>query len=342
MNRYERSYITRLTERFGAPPSPIDPMHPVSYASRLIRRGYPVLFDVHHLAHVTGTAANILGLIQRDPSSFYSLFVVRKRGGGSREIAAPSPELKRVQQWINRFIAQRFPIHDAAHGFRRGRSIATNAALHVGAEAVLALDLRDFFGTVPKSVVYRRFREAGYSKGVADLLTRLVTLRGHLPQGAPTSPAIANSAAHRLDSRLAGFATRRSVAYSRYADDLAFSGPAAIIHGSRFKRTVEKILRDSRFPPQDEKTRYMDQSARQKIAGLIVNVVPNAPRERRRWLRQELYYLEKFGVEDHLSKRDMERPRYREFIYGHVVALFVSNPDEAAGYLRRLDALAWK
>lgn len=100
-------------------------------------------------------------------------------------------------------------------------------------------------------------------------------------------------------------------------------------------------MRDEGFRPQEDKTRYMDQTDRQRVVGLVVNQTLNAPRERRRWVRQELYYLEKFGVVSHLEKRGSDRAGYREFIYGHVVALFVSNPAEASGYLARLDALPW-
>jgi RNA-directed DNA polymerase len=341
MTRNEQEYIRQLIRRFGQPSDPNDLSHPVPYAANLIDRGYPVLFDLRHLSHVTGASTTVLGLIVRDPSAFYSRFILRKRGGGSREIDAPTPELKRVQQWINRFIAQRLSTHEAAHGFRPGRSIGTNAALHAGAEAILAMDIRDFFGSVPRSAVFRLFRQAGYSRSIAALLARFVTVDGRLPQGAPTSPALANSAARRLDARLSALAGRRGATYSRYADDLAFSGASGAIHGARFKRAIEVILRDSGFPPQESKTRYMDGSTRQQVAGLVVNVRPNAPRERRRWLRQELYYLEKFGVASHLAKRGEKYSRYREFIYGHVVALFASNPTEARGYLRRLDQLSW-
>jgi RNA-directed DNA polymerase len=304
-------------------------------------RGLPVLFDLRHLSHVTGVPSNVLGLMRRQPADFYNSFVVRKRSGGSREIAAPSPELKRVQQWINRAIAQRLPMHEAAHGFRPRRSIVTNADLHAGAESILALDLRDFFHMVGRRVVLARLREVGYSIGVSRLLTDLVTLEGRLPQGAPTSPAFANSAARHVDRRLDAFSVKQGATYSRYADDLTFSGPREVIHGSRFKRTVEFILRDAGFPPQDAKTRYMDATERQRVTGLVVNERPNAPRERRRWLRQELYYLEKFGPVEHLDRRGVERSNYRAFIYGHVVALFASNPSEAGAYLDRLDQLAW-
>jgi RNA-directed DNA polymerase len=130
--------------------------------------------------------------------------------------------------------------------------------------------------------------------------------------------------------------------YSRYADDLTFSGPRTVIHGSRFKRTVEAILRDEGFPPQETKTRYMNRTESQRVTGLVVNEGTNAPRERRRWLRQEIYYLEKFGLVEHLARRRSDKSNYRSYIYGHVVSLFASNPREASGYLARLDQLPWE
>lgn len=335
-------YLSDLTSRFGSPADLSDLSHPVAYARNLAARGYPVIFDLRHLAHASGVSSQTLGLIRRNPASFYKRFIIRKRNGGSREIAAPTPELKRIQQWLNRNIAQNMRMHEAAHGFRGGRSIATNAALHSGAEVVLCLDLRDFFGTVRRRNVFAEFRRAGYSRDVAAFMTDLVTLDGHLPQGAPTSPAIGNAAALRLDVRLDSYATKKGVSYSRYADDLCFSGPTTAVHGHRFKRTIESILRDSGFAPRKDKTRYMDQSARQSVAGVVVNERPNAPRERRRWIRQEIHYLERFGVEEHVARRGPNQRHYRAFIYGHVVALFVTNPEEAAGYLRRLDDLTWE
>lgn len=338
----EQQYIELLTEKFGLPSDSSDLSQPVSYASNLMGRGMPVLFDLRHLAHVTGVSANVLGLMRHNPSAFYSRFVVRKRSGGSREIAAPTPELKRVQKWINRTIAQRLPMHETAHGFRHGRSIVTNAELHVGADAILAFDLRDFFHMVGRRFVLSRFRDVGYSRLVSRFLTDFVTLDGRLPQGAPTSPALANSAAQQLDRRLEAYSVKHRATYSRYADDLTFSGARSVIHGRRFKRTVEAILRDSGFPPQDAKTRYMDNTERQRVTGLVVNERVNAPRERRRWLRQELYYLERFGLEGHLLRTGSERANYRSYIYGHVVALFASNPREAGDYLTRLDRMVWE
>ncbi|MGH2908799.1 MAG: reverse transcriptase family protein, partial [Solirubrobacteraceae bacterium] len=179
---------------------------------------------------------------------------IPRRSGLPRLIEAPKLRLKEVQRWILREILSQVPAHDAAHGFTRGRSAITHATLHCGQQAVLALDLRDFFPSVPAGRVYGIFRTLGYTPGVAHVLTGLCTnvvalmawdalaaggeasgarfhlgralATPHLPQGAPTSPALANLAAFGLDRRLAGLAAGFELCYSRYADDLTLSGPA--------------------------------------------------------------------------------------------------------------------
>src|SRR5207248_6755126 len=176
-----------------------------------------------------------------------------KRSGGARLIEEPKPLLKHFQRVVLREILERIPVHPSAHGFRRGRSALTYAESHVGRRVVIHLDLEDFFPSVAPGRIDGLFRQCGYPEPVAHLLTGMVTntvplavwraaprpsdaellpahfrhgnrlAHPHLPQGAPTSPAIANLAAFRLDRRLAGLARATGLTYSRYADDLAFS-----------------------------------------------------------------------------------------------------------------------
>jgi hypothetical protein len=184
----------------------------------------------------------------------YRYAVIRRRSGLPRVLEAPKARLKEIQRWMLREILDHVPTHDAAHGFTRGRSVVTHAALHTGQAAVLRLDLKDFFASVSAARVFGIFRTLGYSPAVAHVLTGLATntvpqmvwqevcrvsdarliqprfwlgrqlATPHLPQGAPTSPALANPAAFGLDRRLAGLAASMNVRYSRYADDLIFSG----------------------------------------------------------------------------------------------------------------------
>jgi RNA-directed DNA polymerase len=205
---------------------------------------------------------------------------------------------------------------------------------------VLKYDIRDFFGSVTRERVYRTYRRVGYSPQIAQLLTVLTTLDGVLPQGAPTSPDLANHTAYHLDVRLAHFATRNILTYTRYADDLTFSGD--YIQVARTKRTIEHIMRAEGFAPNERKLRLVPPGARHHVTGVIVNEKLNWPRERRRWLRQEIYYLGRYGVGGHLGRRDLAKAvGYKEFLYGHVAALAMVLPDEAAAHLENLDAIAW-
>jgi RNA-directed DNA polymerase len=192
-----------------------------------------------------------------------------KSNGGVRLIEEPKPLLKHVQRVLVREILNHVPAHDAAHGFRPGRSAVTYASTHAGHAIVIHLDLEDFFGTVTAGRVFGIYRSCGYPEGVAHLLTALTTnsiprslwaarahaassvladshfrlgqhLRHpHLPQGAPTSPALANLSAYRLDLRLSGLARTAGIVYSRYADDLALSSPTPLArpHVERTRET---------------------------------------------------------------------------------------------------------
>jgi retron-type reverse transcriptase len=311
----------------------------LDYVETMLSRDLPPLFDAAHLAQACGLDRQLLGTIRHRPDRFYNQFVIRKRNGGSRELAAPTPPLRAIQDWLNLFVVSQLPVHHAAHGFRRGRSILTNAEPHVGSRYVFKLDIKDFFGSVSRRQVFRAMRRLGYRREIADLLTTLLTLSDKLPQGAPTSPAVANNAAYGLDVRIAGYTGRRDIAYTRYADDITLSGVQ--VADSRVRRTVEKIMRDEGFAPNEAKRRYVRSDERQLVTGIVVNDKVDWPRDRRRWLRQQIHYLSRFGVESHLRARGITRARYREFIYGHVYALNMVRPDEARSYLELLDQVDW-
>ena len=337
---HEDAYLDRVYNGLvpGAPDAAREAA--VEYARNLLSFGFPVLFDQRHLAHVTGVSSQSLGVIRAAPERFYSYFRIPKRGGGSRVIASPTPVLKAVQNWLHGHITTRLPAHDSAHGFVAGRSIVSNAFPHVAAGLILKLDIEDFFGSVRRGRVYRFFRRAGYARQVADLLASLTTLRSTLPQGAPTSPALANVAAYGLDARLSGLARKRRCRYTRYADDISLSG-SRDLDWSATRRKAELIMRDEGFRPNEAKMRFVSHKRRQVVTGVVVNEKLNWPRLTRRWLRQEIYYLRKYGVDDHLRRRAVNPARYKEFIYGHVCALNSVRPDEAGQYLVQLDEVEW-
>jgi RNA-directed DNA polymerase len=226
-----------------------------------------------------------------------------KRRGGLRLIEAPKLRLCSLQRKILREILDVVPPHPAAHGFRRGRGAHSHAAEHVGRALVVRLDLQDFFLSIHLAKVVALFVQLGYPRTVAVALGRLCTTRNgmpvpiallganptpgsihacryaevrarvpHLPQGAPTSPALANLSAYALDVRLAALAGTHQWRYSRYADDLVFSGdrlPRARVDG--FLALVAHIVQDEGFAVNHRKTSVQTSSAQQRVGGLVVN-----------------------------------------------------------------------
>ncbi len=224
---------------------------------------------------------------------------LKKRGPGYRLIEAPKAKLKSVQQKILREILDHIPLHDAAHGFAAGRSILTNARPHIGQRVVLKFDLENFYANVTFSRVVAIFRSVGYPREAAIWLGRLTTsllpagittpegdqsaivpfLARHLPQGAPTSPALANLSCYALDIRLTGMARAFGATYTRYADDLTFSGDQHLVDSLNvFIPLITKIIRAERFMVNSVKRKVMRNNQQQRVTGVVVNERANIPR----------------------------------------------------------------
>ena len=232
----------------------------------------------------------------------YRQQLVPKRGEGAgwRLLEVPEPYLRAVQRRLLGQLLNGLPPHDAAFGYAQGRSVVQHAAVHSGQARVLRFDLSDFFATVRASRVHALFKTLGYSTAVARALTALCTaatpeawLRSqgrlswlqcqrlrdaHLPQGAPTSPALANLCAFALDARLRGLAAQFGARYSRYADDLVISGPASLPVRS-IAAWVAAIAEDEGFVINRRKTRNLGAARRQSVCGIVVNDRPNLPRD---------------------------------------------------------------
>lgn len=288
-------------------------------------------------------------------SLHYTPFSIPKRNGKSRQIWAPMPKLKKIQHWILRNIAERMPIHGAAHGFVAGRSIASNARRHCNARIVIKMDIKDFFPTVTWRRVKGLFRKAGYRDQIATLLSMLCTEaprkiiqhRGEtyyialgercLPQGAPTSPALTNALCRHMDVRLTALANKLGWRYTRYADDLSFSLP--VDHEGEPKigsllGGVKHIVAKEGFEIHPEKTRVMRNAACQQITGLVVNGEggPRVPRKRRRQIRAALHNL-KNGK----SLKDGESVSQ---LIGWIAFIHMTQPELAQSMLAELDQIS--
>ncbi len=230
------------------------------------------------------------------PLRHYTYRWLAQRSNKFRLLEMPKQRLKAIQRRLLHEILDQVPAHEAVHGYQRGRSLATYVAPHAGRRIVLRFDLRNFFPSIRSSRVHALFRTTGYPSGVARILTGLCTnvvppsvldahpagaadaiyRSPHLPQGAPTSPALANLCAFRLDCRLAGLARKLGANYTRYADDLAFSGGAELERSAkRFQVLVCRIALEEGFEVNTRKSRFMRPGVRQQLAGVVLNVHPN-------------------------------------------------------------------
>jgi hypothetical protein len=243
---------------------------------------------------------------QRETTPHYVTFAIQKRSGGERLIHAPKRRLKEVLRKLDRLLVCKLPRSERAHGFVRGRSIASNAAAHVGKGVVIRFDIKDCFPSIHYGRVRGLLIALGYGYPVAAALSVLMTeaprqpvaAEGklyHVPtgprvcvQGAPTSPGLCNAILLRLDRRLAGLARKHGFAYTRYADDLAFSGNDTS-KIAKLLKLVPTIVAAEGFSINAEKTRIMRCGQRQSITGVVVNKAMGLSRQERRKLRAALH-----------------------------------------------------
>jgi RNA-directed DNA polymerase len=284
----------------------------------------------------------------------------------AEQLAAPKPRLKEIQKQILSQILEGVPPHDAAHGFLKGRSIKTFVAPHVGKRVILRMDLQDFFPSFRAARIQALFRTLGYPESVADLLAgictnaaprdvwtdrlsdsdpqrlreaRILYAKPHLPQGAPTSPALANLCTYRVDCRLSTLAKSAGAEYTRYADDLAFSGDEFFErHIDRFSTHIAAVLMDEGFAVHFRKTRVMRQGVRQHLAGIVTNKHPNVIRADFDRLKATLTNCARLGLE---SQNREAHPQFREHLEGRVSFVEMINPAKGKRLRTLLERIQW-
>lgn len=275
----------------------------------------------------------------------YVEFEIDKANGSKRAIAAPRAPLRKVQRAILRQILDKIPLHDAAHGFVKGRSTLTNAKPHEKAALVVKIDLVDFFPTLHFRRVRGIFNQLGYSEKVAHVLASLSTYRpvldafvawpGILPQGAPTSPALANIACRRMDARLAALTTKCAGRYTRYADDLTFSFDKEPERLGRFLWWVDQICQQEGFSENARKRRILRKKTQQRITGIVVNSGVFIPRRDRRRFRAMLANVKKNGLEAEARGRK----DFGAYLLGFAAYVKMVQPELGAKWLAEVKGL---
>jgi RNA-directed DNA polymerase len=295
--------------------------------------GHPV-YTLAHLAQLTGAPWEFLrDIVARRRDSYLDIVRI-KRSGEMRPISSPEPPLMDVQRWILRHVVSALPSHDASYAYQEGRSILACAEKHIGARWLVKLDIHNFFESIGERRVYRLFADLGYprllSLEMARLSTRLkgeggrpsrifyryrdkapysVARGGVLPQGAPTSGALANATMFGTDAKLEEFATSSGLVYSRYSDDMVFSA------GPTFRREdadgviqhTARVLDEAGLRLHAKKIRVIPPGARHVVLGLLVDDagVRLLPEYRRR-LEVHVRGVQKFGLAEHAEYRKFD------------------------------------
>lgn len=282
----------------------------------------------------------------------YVRFEIPKKSGGMRTLHAPHQELARCQNWILREILNKLPVETCAHGFVQSRSILTNAQQHVEKPVLINVDLEDFFPSVTFPRVRFIFKQLGYSPCIATVLAllcteaprRAVTYNGQrylvatgarsLPQGACTSPAISNQAAIRLDRRLNGLAEQFGATYTRYADDMTFSGGEDLERRTGYAMAhIRHIIDDCGFRVNLKKCRVLRDSAQQNVTGLIVNQRPSVSRRKLRQLRAVLHNARKTGLR---AQNREGHPNFRAHLEGYFTFVAMTRPELGKALAKQL------
>lgn len=285
-------------------------------ARRQIESKVPVIFEVEHLSRLLGVQVGFFDYSLINSAENYREFEIQKRTGGARKILAPKQVLKRCQRWIAKNILDNQHVNPSACGFVKNKSVISHARVHHKSKFVLVVDVKDFFPSIEFGKVFNIFMNFGYSPNVSKALSALCCHNRVLPQGAPTSPAISNLVCRKMDKRLAGLAKVNGLRYSRYADDLAFSGKEI---RTGFDLQVYEILASEGFEPNLKKTRIIQPRGQRILTGLSIGRDKiRVNREFKRRLKQEVNFVLKYGVVSHCLNRSIRSPGYLDTLIGRV------------------------
>lgn len=250
---------------------------------------------------------NLLYAIANNNKKYYTKKYINKKDGTKRELLVPNKVLKSIQKNILNNVLYGLNTSDYGCAYKKGVSLKENAKSHVGKKMILKLDIKSFFSNVTFEMLYKALPKEVLPPSVKVLILKLCTYDDYLPQGAPTSPYLSNLALKYFDEYIGKYCSARNISYTRYSDDLTFSGD---FDSKKLKNKVETFLEELGFNLNKEKTRVIKQGSRQIITGVIVNEKINTPKSYRKKIRQEIYYIKKYGIESYTNRIKEEKESY--------------------------------
>jgi hypothetical protein len=330
-----------------------------SNTTRLKEANLPVINSAHQLALAMNTNVSELRFLaysrKNAETSHYNRFKIAKKTGGFRLISAPSPRLKKTQTWILENILNNVEINSKAHGCVQEKSIKTNAELHVGKSVVINQDLKNFFPSISYQRVLGAFKSLGYSGQVSTILALICTepevvevrledktyysQKGErfLPQGSPCSPAISNIICRKLDKRLEGLANKYKYTYSRYVDDITFSGgKEELKYISAILKYSKKIVKAENFRLHPDKLRIMKRGGKQEVTGVVVNQKTNIDKREYKRFKALIFQIEKDGIQ---GKNWKGNKKILPAIHGYANFIHQINPELGAKIKPRVKSI---
>lgn len=283
--------------------------------------------DVIRVSEILGISVRDLYQFSNNQAKHYHLASIPKKNGGVRELNVPSHYLKHIQRVILDKLLYGLPVSEYAKAYLPEAMLIDNALPHIGKEKVLKLDIKGFFDSIDCDMVCSVFSHLGFESAATSLLANICTLEGTLPQGAPTSPHIANLVMAYFDNRVGDFCKARNVAYTRYCDDMTFSG---CFDEKEIIRFVEHLLLKQGFELNHKKTACISSSQQQKVTGIVVNEKPQLSSDERKKIRQEVHYLSKYTVLSCMRKMDIHTTQieYLTSLQGRISFALQINPDD--------------
>jgi retron-type reverse transcriptase len=282
------------------------------------------------------SAKTLYGLSNNIDKHYHNAFIP-KSDGTKRRLSVPDLILKMVQRSIVDNILAYYPVSRYAKAYAFGTNVQMNAKPHVGKKKILKLDIEGFFD----NIIYSRvkdvvFYKEKFSEPIRILLSMLCYHRDSLPQGAPTSPAITNIIMYEFDEKIGSYCKEKGIAFTRYCDDMTFSGN---FDEKEIINLVKSELRKMGLFLKKRKTVVIPNSKRQTVTGIVVNEKINLKKEYKKKIRQEMYYIKKFGLDEHLRKIGIvDKQQYLNSLKGRVAYVLQTTPndEEFLGYKQLL------
>ncbi len=274
-----------------------------------------------------GVSAKTLYGLSNNLSKHYHSVYIPKSDGSKRKLSVPDSILKRVQKSIADNILVQYTVSKYAKAYKTGSSVQQNARPHIGKKKILKLDIDGFFDHILYSQVKDTvFCKEKYSQPIRILLTMLCYHNDSLPQGAPTSPAITNIIMRDFDEKVGAFCNKKNVAYTRYCDDMTFSGDFDEKDIISFVKN--ELLKLGLFL-KSRKTALVPATKRQCVTGIVVNEKINITKEYKKKIRQEMYYIRKFGLNEHLNRMNIsDREHYILSLKGRIAFVLQTTPND--------------